>query len=355
MLQPIKFSHLTLYCLVIIFCQVFFSQAVYASVVDKKKFEALLNKLKSNQHETAKNNDSTPDTINSSNDFSSETLDDSTTNIAMPQQDMQQSVNLLDDNDALAEQAFNKLLQKNMPLTPNQVLRLRKQIDLAQRAAAVTANTPPKPVSTTLMINLAPGATAPAIRLSQGYVSSLVFIDSTGAPWPISGYQIGNPKATNIQWDGKSNILLLQAVTAYSDSNLVIRLANLDTPITLELISGQPVVDFRVDIHVSGLGPKAKENNSIETLPAEANQLLLNILDGISPEHAKMLTIKGGDCQGWLLDGKMYLRTRFTILSPGWLAKINSSDGMQAYEMPQSSSVLISRNGEPVELTIEDL
>lgn len=255
--------------------------------------------------------------------------------------------------DGDAEKAFDALLKQNMPLSSEQVIELHQQVDLAQRAAAVPPMVPPKPVSTTLMINLAPGSTPPAIRLAQGYVTSLVFVDSTGAAWPIAAYEIGNPKATNIQWDGKSNILLLQAVNPYSNGNLVIRLVSLPTPITLELISGQRVVDFRADIHVTGLGPNAKEVPSGSALPGSANQVLMNILDGIAPANAKTLVIKGGDCQGWLLGDTMYLRTRFTVLSPGWIGKMTSSDGMQAYEMSRSASVLISRYGEPVELKIE--
>lgn len=251
------------------------------------------------------------------------------------------------------QKAFDMLLKQNMPMSTDQVIQLHQQIDLSQRAAAVPPNVPPKPVSTTLMINLAPGSTPPPVRLAQGYVTSLVFVDSTGAPWPIAAYEIGNPKATNIQWDGKSNILLLQAVSPYSDGNLVIRLANLPTPLTLELISGQRVVDFRVDIHVAGIGPNPREVSSKIGLPASANNLLLSVLDGVAPPNSKILMVKGGDCQAWLVGDKMYLRTRFTILSPGWLGKMTSSDGMQAYEMPRSASVLISRYGEPVELKVE--
>ncbi len=89
------------------------------------------------------------------------------------------------------------------------------------------------------MVNLAPGTTPPAIRLAQGYVTSLVFVDSTGAPWPIAVFDIGNPKAVNIQWDGKGNILMMQAVSPYSDGDIVVRLVGLPTPITLEIVSGQ--------------------------------------------------------------------------------------------------------------------
>lgn len=249
--------------------------------------------------------------------------------------------------------AFNMMMQQNMPLTPQQVVQLRQQIDVAQRAAATPPNIPPKPVSSTVMVNLAPGTTPPAIRLAQGYVSSLVFVDSTSQPWPIAAFDIGNPKAVNIQWDGKSNILLLQAVSAYSDGDIVVRLVGNPTPITLELIAGQRVVDYRVDLHVPGIGPNSKDIPMGTALPNNPNQLLLGVLDGIAPAGSRTLTVAGADAQAWLLGEKLYLRTRLTLLSPGWVATMVSPDGMHAYELPKTSSVLVSRYGEPAELKIE--
>ena len=205
--------------------------------------------------------------------------------------------------------AFNAMMRQNMPLSPQQVIQLHQQIDLAQRAASVPPNVPPKPVSTTLMINLAPGTTPPAVRLAQGYVSSLVFVDSTGSPWPIAAFDIGNPKAVTLQWDGKSNILLIQAISPYSDGDIVIRLVGLATPITLELVAGQRVVDYRVDIHVSGIGPNTKELPIGTSLPNSANQLLLGVLDGVAPAGSKTLIVRGADCQAWQLGEKIYLRT----------------------------------------------
>lgn len=251
--------------------------------------------------------------------------------------------------------AFNMMLQQNMPLTPEQVVALRQQIDMSQRAAAIPANIPPKPISSTIIINLAPGTTPPAVRLAQGYVSSLVFVDSTGSPWPIASFDIGSPKSMNVQWDGKSNIILLQAISPYSDGNMVVRLLGLPTPITLELVAGQRVVDYRVDIHVSGIGPNTKELPIGTALPDSANQLLLGILDGVAPAGSKTLTVQGVHAQAWLLGEKIYLRTRFTVLSPGWVGTMVSPDGMHAYELPRTSSVLISRYGEPVELKIKGL
>lgn len=252
-------------------------------------------------------------------------------------------------------EAFNMMLQQNTPLTPQQVLRLRQHIDMAQRAAALPPTTPPKPVSTTLMVNLSPGSTPPAIRLAQGYVTALVFVDSTGSPWPIASFDVGNPRSVNIQWDGKSNILLIQAVTPYSYGDIVFRLVDLPTPITMELVSGQPVVDYRIDAHVSGIGPNTKEIPVGMGLPNSASSLLLSVLDGVAPAGSRVLTVRGADALAWTLADKLYLRTRFTVLSPGWVGTMVSPDGMHAYELPKTSSVLISRYGEPAELKIEGL
>ena len=255
--------------------------------------------------------------------------------------------------DSESEEAFNAMMKQNMPLTPQQVVRLRQLIDQSQRAAAMPPNVPPKPVSSTLMVNLAPGATPPAIRLAQGFVTSLVFVDSAGSPWPVASYDIGDNKTTTIQWDGKSNVILVQASAPYGYSDLVIRLVGMDTPITLELVLGQRVVDYRTDIHVAGLGPNSKDLPTGTGLPNSANQLLLSVLDGVAPSGSTQLTVKGGDCSAWLLGDKMYLRTRLTVLSPGWIGRMVSPDGMYAYEIQKSSSVLVSQYGQPIELKIE--
>lgn len=252
-----------------------------------------------------------------------------------------------------SQQAFNMLLQQNMPMNPQQILQLRQQIDLAQRAASIPPTIPPKPISSTLMVNLAPGNAPPAIRIAQGYVTSLVFVDSQGAPWPVASFNLGNPKAVGMQWDGKSNVVMLQGMMPYGSGDIVVQLQNLPTPITFELVAGQPVVDYRIDIHVPGFGPNSTEMPVGTPLPNSANQLLLGVLDGVAPPGSRTLVVHGADANAWLLNDKIYLRTRLTLLSPGWIGKMVSPDGMNAYELPRTSSVLVSRYGEPAALKLE--
>ena len=70
----------------------------------------------------------------------------------------------------LREEAFKQLLDKISPLTPDQIIQMRKQEDKTQQAIATTPSTPPRPVSSTLTIDLSPGITPPVVRLSAGFV-----------------------------------------------------------------------------------------------------------------------------------------------------------------------------------------
>lgn len=260
-----------------------------------------------------------------------------------------------DDNELIKNKAFKDMVHSIYPLEPDQIVRLKQAYQTTEYAQASTAGTPPKPTATSQFVNLSPGSTPPVIRLSQGFVSSLVFLDSTGAPWPIAAYDLGDPSAFNIQWDKTSNTLMIQAIKLYNYGNLAVRLKGLNTPVMLTLIPGQKAVDYRVDLRVQGYGPNAKSMPMEEGIPPAANDLLLHVLDGVPPSGSLRLTISGGDARAWLSNEKMYVRTNLTILSPGWLASMTSADGMHAYEMQKSPVLLVSWHGKVMQLKVEGL
>ncbi|WP_251365943.1 DotH/IcmK family type IV secretion protein [Coxiella-like endosymbiont of Rhipicephalus sanguineus] len=53
------------------------------------------------------------------------------------------------------------------------------------------------------------------------------------------------------------------------------------------------------------------------------------------PADSKSLIITGGgsDCQAWLIKGHLFLRIWLTVLSPGWISTMSSSDGTHTYEL----------------------
>lgn len=259
------------------------------------------------------------------------------------------------DKDLIEVKAFEGVTRQLFPLTPEQIVRLKQIYHASEFADASTAGTPPKPTATSQFVNLSPGSTPPVIRLSQGFVSSLVFLDSTGAPWPISAYDLGDPAAFNIQWDKTSNTLMIQAIKLYNYGNLAVRLRGLNTPVMLTLIPGQKAVDYRVDLRVQGYGPNAKSMPLEEGIPPSASDLLLHVLDGVPPAGSQRLTVSGGDARAWILNDKMYVRTNLTVLSPGWIGSMTSADGMHAYEMQKSPVLLVSWHGKVMQLKVEGL
>jgi len=259
------------------------------------------------------------------------------------------------DAEVVNDLAFKDVANQLFPLSPEQIIRLKQMYHTSEYAQASSAGTPPKPTATSQFVNLSPGSTPPVIRLSQGFVSSLVFLDSTGAPWPITAYDLGDPTAFNIQWDKVGNTLMIQANKLYTYGNLAVKLQGLNTPVMLTLIPGQKAVDYRVDLRMQGYGPNAKSMPTEDGIPPAANDLLLHVLEGVPPNGSTRLSVSGGDARAWLFDERMYVRTNLTILSPGWIGSMTSADGMHAYEMQKAPVLLVSWHGKIMQLKVEGL
>jgi len=241
------------------------------------------------------------------------------------------------------DEAFSHVVNQMLPMTPEQIATLRKVFIETQLAASTPPGIPPKPTSTSLIVDLSPQATPPVIRLGAGYITSMVFLDSTGQPWPIEAYSIGDPGSFNIQWNRKGNTLLAQSSTFHKRSNLAVILRGLNTPVMITLISGQTAVDYRIDMRVPGFGPNAVFMQS--GVPAATSPVLLDVLNGIPPKGSKEIKVAGGECQAWLVDKTLYLRTNLTVISPGWQSIISSVDGTYAYQLQPTPVILALKKG----------
>lgn len=258
------------------------------------------------------------------------------------------------DEKTMSNSAFKNIIRSTTPMTPDQIRVLRRMLDKSRRATAEPPGVPPKATSSTVLVNMSPGAAPPVIRLRNGYVTSVVFVDATGAPWPIRAYDLGNPKLFNIHWDQKGNTLMIQANSDYLQGNLAVLMRGLNTPIMITLIPGQQAVDYRLDMRIPRLGPKA----TIETaaaLPNTADPRLLDVLDGIAPTGSKALQLSMAGSQAWLDGDMMFLRTPLSLLSPSWVSTVRSNDGMHAYELRPSPVLLVMQRGKITKLTVKGL
>lgn len=251
---------------------------------------------------------------------------------------------------AIQDQIFAKVANQVMPMSPEQIIVLRELYNRNKQASQQTALIPPRPTASSKAVDLSPGATPPLIRMASGFITSMVFVDATGTPWPIRAYDIGDSSSYTVMWD-KGSTLMVQASTEYKSGNLAVLLEGLATPIMVTLLPGQKAVDYRVDLQVPMMGPNAKPvRNSINI---SDNKTLVAILGGIAPAQTTPMMVKGGDAQAWASGDKLYLRTRMTLLSPGWTSSMTSADGTHAYQMPLSPVILASKNGQTVQLTLE--
>jgi len=267
------------------------------------------------------------------------------------EQQAQQAKQRTAERGDMSTQAFAGVVSKQLPLTPEQIAELRRAFESSRRAAATPAGVPPRPTTSSVLVNLSPSAAPPVVRLGPGYISSLVFVDSTGQPWPIKAYSVGDPNSFNIQWNKKSNTLLIQADAFFKRSNLAVMLDGLNTPIMLTLLAGQGAVDYRLDLRVPGLGPNAVYGRAY--LPSAADPMLLDVLNGIPPKNAKTLKVLGDDStKAWLLNNKLYIRTPLNIISPAWQSIMTSLDGTHAYQLQPVSEILALKQGKDNELKL---
>ncbi len=256
----------------------------------------------------------------------------------------------------LRDEAFKELLNKTFPMLPSQIHELHKQYDQTQLAIHSTPGAPPQPISSTVTVDLSPGAIPPILRLATGFVTSIVFVDSTGQPWPVADYSLGNPAGFNIKWDNKTNTLFIQSLKDHISGNMAVRLGDLDTPIMISLVTGQKDVDYRVDMQVPGTGPNAEapvlDNNSMSQGTSHA---LLAVLDGVPPSGSIELNVAKDYGRAWLYNGKLLFRTKLTVLSPAWSASVSSPDGTKVYELMNTPLILASQNGKTIKIELTGL
>lgn len=265
-------------------------------------------------------------------------------------------------DDAFRKQAFSELPETLFPLNGDQIKTLRREFNATQRANSFTQDVPSRPTSTSLVVDLSPGATPPIIRLGQGFVSSLIFLDSTGQPWPIKGFDIGNPTAFNIiqPTAGGSkkggNTLLIQSSTMYKQANLAVILEGLNTPIMITLLPGQQAVDYRVDMQIPRSGPNATIGAN-QSLPGTINSVMLDIVNHIVPKGSKKIKVNGAEAEAWIYNSKLYIRTTLTLISPGWTSKLAGADGtIFVYEISNPiSRVIMLDSGKMKHATLEGI
>ena len=75
---------------------------------------------------------------------------------------------------------------------------------------------------------------------------------------------------------------------------------------------------------------------------------MLAFLDRVPPEKAVRVRVEPGadDVLVWNYNGKLYVRTVHSLMWPAWTAVLNGAGNTKCYEVPVTSRLMLSKNGQ---------
>jgi len=260
--------------------------------------------------------------------------------------------------DGIPHEVFVSTIRQERPLSPEQIIEIRNLKDRLDEALMRRPRGIPNAQSSTIPASFASRTRLPPVRVSIGIVSSLVFADASGNPWPILDYAVGDmsqlhmPDAKLVS-DKKMNILTISPRTDKVFTNLSIMLAGAPAPLVMTLLSDQKSVDYRLDYIVEGRAPGAPAPIMDHGFTGGAPVDLMLALDGKPGDHAVELAIDGDPgTRAWKINERIILRTRLVVAAPAPLRIGRSLDGVRVYELTEVPRILALRNGEIITLTV---
>ena len=248
---------------------------------------------------------------------------------------------------SLAEEGFNSAIEQVFPMTPEMVRRYLGILEENERASAETPE--PAPISGAEMIAFDPSSAPPRIHVAPGIATAVGFYDSTGSPWPVRQYVLGDGERFEvIQLGEGSNTLTVSALSRFGWTNLVVALADEPSPVVLRIKVGRDQAHYRTNIQVAKPGPEAASDYEAAleepSFPSDPN--LRDIVGGLGPVvPAVDVPVRGVDASAWLVGEDIYIRSKHALLSPAWSASLSGLYGVRAYKVPLSSVLLFSIGG----------
>lgn len=251
----------------------------------------------------------------------------------------------------------NEAIDSVAPLSAEEIIRLRQELDRRAKAAATPLAPQAKPTTRVVQVDLSPGAVPEVIRISRAEGSIVSFIDAAGRPWPVENADNFNPKALDIALFGK-NSLSIGSKVDQAVGNIAVRLEGMSGALTFRVLVGHAAtreVDYTVDMQIPRYLPGAPAPvGAVVTQPAMGVDELMDYLLRTPPRDAKSLKVEGlAGAMAWQTpSGRLMLRTDRLVLSPNAKRRQSSSDGMTVYDLPLTPVVLVSDDARIVNVQI---
>ena len=269
------------------------------------------------------------------------------------------------DEEHAAQREYEQAKKALLPLGPEEIRDFRSSRDEAQ--AASFGGVPPQLKNREISIGMAPGDQAPIVHLAPPFIASVVFIDTTGAPWPITSVEsagVGEGMFA-VGWDAEGkvpphNLLTVRPLTNHVAGNAVVTLQGCELPVGIVfdadsrnehgLAPGE--IDGLLTVKLWRPGPAA-QRPSVGPAPEPAlNPRLQQFLYDTPPEGARDVQLEPPVGKAWVFDGHLYLRTDRPLRWPAWTAQAKAPGGVAIYELPSVPSLLVSVDGQTLSILV---
>lgn len=247
----------------------------------------------------------------------------------------------------LHERAFEATRNGLFPLRPDEIEQMLDVYNTTRFVGETSGRAIPTPMVKVASISLDPSVRPEVIKTSPGHVTSITVLDVSGQPWPIQDVSwAGEFEVMPPEDDG--HVIRVTPMSAHGIGNMSVRLIDLPTPVTFTLQTGGDEVYYRFDARIPEYGPNGvvpliRSNSGLMA----GNALMTSVLDGTPPADALRLSVTGVDARTsvWKTGGQIFVRTPYSLLSPGWQSSASSSDGMKVYTIAPSPVLLLSDKG----------
>lgn len=254
---------------------------------------------------------------------------------------------------------FDASLESLIPMSPGQIRQMRRKLDAQQRAASeipLANGRKLEMVSRSVAMSISPSQQAEMLTLFSKHVTTLVFFDSSGAPWPVVAHRVGDVETLEVELPQPgSNALTLVPQSQYVDSNnLTVFLKDQPMPMVFRFKVGDPQVDGRVSVRLDVRGPNSFDTPINVSAPSAAGgSVLMSFLDGVPPAGARSVRLQGGDpsARAWSMGGSIYLRTSMLLMLPPYRQSTRLGQTF-VYEMPETPVMRASWEGREVSVQV---
>ncbi|MCP1674281.1 hypothetical protein J2T57_001383 [Natronocella acetinitrilica] len=252
------------------------------------------------------------------------------------------------------DERLEDLIRSELPLTPEEITDIRRR-----RQDAIQAENAPliRPDIKIQSVRYSVDDPEPlVVRVAKGYASSLVFFDETGSPWPIANDGILGDRSSFSSHvvSEKRNVAVFEITAEFRESNALIDLDGLSSPVVVKLVGDQANVDARTSVRIPQFGPMARAAGGTSTQFEEVPTAVIDILNGTIPDGAVEYTLSGAPGRVIFYNDWLYVRTRATLMSPPPKAAVSSPTGFTVYQISPVTHLLFSHEGDVREAQIEE-